>query len=194
MLIQRGIKIKQHRMNGWEMSPSKHGKGFPPDESNGVRRGKQSWGRGGGGWPRKRGGKEGGGGMGERVGVSEFNPGKGKQGGGEKGEVGVPPALGKSCPGTGRGRARRRTHSWVEPKSLFFRKEAHCGHPGSLRNPSGRTDLRVHPPATTTVPGSGGSVLGSLVRCSSHLEILPHFQTRGPHFHFATANYVAGPG
>lgn len=144
MLIQRGIKIKQHRMNGWEMSPSKHGKGFPPDESNGVGRGKQRWSEGEDGPERGEERKEeeeweGG------SGVSEFNPGKGKQGGGEKGEVGVPPALGKSCPGTGRGEHVAELTAG-EPKSLFFRKEAQCGQPGSLRNPSGRTDLRVQSP------------------------------------------------
>lgn len=75
----------------------------PPDESNGVGRGKQSWSEGEGG---PEGGKErkeeeeweGG------PSVSEFNQGKGKQGGGEKGEVGVPSVLEKSCPGTGRGK------------------------------------------------------------------------------------------
>lgn len=83
--------------------------------------------------------------MGERVGVSSLTQERGNRVE-EKKEKWSPSSPWEELPRDRAGRARRRTHSWVEPKSLFFRKEAQCGHPGSLRNPSGRTDLRVQSP------------------------------------------------
>lgn len=36
--LQRDTELKWHQMNGWKMLYSKHGKGFPPDKSNGRRK------------------------------------------------------------------------------------------------------------------------------------------------------------
>lgn len=136
LLIQRDVKIKQHLMNGWEMSPSKHGKGFPPDESNGKGRGKQSWSEGegsteGGEERKKEEEWEGG------SNVSEFTKkgGNGVEDRKEKWKSLQP--LRKAARETGWGENVTELTAGVEAQSLFIQKEAQFGHLGSIRNPQG---------------------------------------------------------